>query len=136
MGSYQHHFSSGLENSPSVGLPTSGCLLVREVSFLKRIPYHAILLHETCHVLLTCQKTFWWLIRLSVHRPLLTSNIWFLFSPPPHALPSRHVPTMLNFPGFHESVMPPLNTILSHVPFPLPRTLKHLPLPPAPDPLL
>lgn len=75
-------------------------------SSLKHISENVIPLLKTFHVLLIGPKTLWWLIRLYIHRPLLT---WYCvpFSVLPR--PSHLVATILNFSGFHESVM------LSHI---------------------
>lgn len=88
---------------------------------------------KTAHLPLIGPKTSWWsLIRLNVHRPLLISEIVFLISSLPQ--PSHYVAIIQNFSGFRESVMLSLNNIPLHGLFPLLRILEYLSLSFAPQP--
>lgn len=83
VGLYQHPFSAGLWT----GFPLAWQLLdlpplhmLSRVRSLKHLSDHVNPLLKTIYLLLIGPETLWWLIRLYLHRSLLTSDMVFLFS--------------------------------------------------------
>lgn len=111
-------FSSRLQNSLSIGLATSGLAssslsIQSEFSKARIRSCHPLL--KTFHLLLIHPKTFWWLVRCHVHRPLLTDDIVpLLCNPPTFPLSCNHS----ELSAIHESVMSPFITSLCTCAFP------------------